>query len=125
MVATYTYIPVAIFAAFALFVPISMLVLARLIGASPRQNPIKLENYESAEHPIGLSRDITNDYLQYFPLYLGFEIVIVILLAWAAVFGSISTGVSLGIIGICVVAFLLSAFALRIAHARDGGVVYG
>ncbi|MDE1846274.1 MAG: NADH-quinone oxidoreductase subunit A [Candidatus Micrarchaeota archaeon] len=123
--ADYTYIPVAIFAALALFVPISMLVLAKLIGATPRQNPIKLENYESAESPIGVSRDITNDYLQYFPLYLGFEIVIVIILGWAAVSSSIPTAVSLGIIGISAVAFVLSSFALRISHAKENGVAYG
>ena len=125
MVASYTYVAVAIFAALALFVPISMLILARLIGARPSQNPIKLENYESAETPIGRSRDITNDYLEYFPLYLGFEIVIVIVLSWAAVSGSISMPVSLGIIGISAGSFILSALALGVAKTGESGVAYG
>lgn len=123
--ADYTYVAVAIFAALALFVPISMLILAKLIGASPKQNPIKLESYESAETPIGLSRDITNDYLEYFPLYLGFEIVIVIVFSWAAVSGKVAMGVSLGIIGISAVSFVLSALALGVAKTGESGVAYG
>ena len=125
MVANYTYIAVAIFAALALFVPISMLILAKLIGARPSQNPIKLESYESAETPIGLSRDITNDYLEYFPLYLAFEIVIVIVLSWAAVSGTVPMAVSLGIIGISAFSFILSALALGVAKTGESSVSYG
>ncbi|MDE1869615.1 MAG: NADH-quinone oxidoreductase subunit A [Candidatus Micrarchaeota archaeon] len=125
MVASYTYVALAIFAALALFVPISMLILAKLIGARPSQNPIKLENYESAETPIGLSRDITNDYLEYFPLYLGFETVIVIVLSWAAVSGTVPMAISLGILGISAVSFILSALALGVARTGESGVVYG
>lgn len=125
MAADYSYVAIAIFAALALFVPISMLIFAKLIGARRPQNPIKLENYESAEVPIGLSKDVTNDYLQYFPLYLGFEIMLVIILAWATVSGKLAMGISFAVIGISAVAFIMSAFALGIAQVKEEGVAYG
>ncbi|MDE1825727.1 MAG: NADH-quinone oxidoreductase subunit A [Candidatus Micrarchaeota archaeon] len=118
-------VSVIVFMALALFVPASMLLLSRLIGAKPRQNPIKLGNYESAEVPIGSARDITNEYLHYFPLYLGFEVVVVIILAWASVYGKLSMARDLEIIGISVLAFVMSVLALAIAHMKERNDSYG
>jgi len=121
----YTFVVVFFFGALALFVPLSMLLLARLLGARTRQNPVKLDNYESAETPIGTKRDITTEYLHYFPLYLGFEMVIVVLLGWGTVYTRISQMMSLGIIGLSGVAFVLAAFALAMAHSKERDVSYG
>src|SRR5438105_13794963 len=96
---------IIIFAILAFFVPLSMLAFSKLIGPKTSQNPIKLGNYESAEVPIGLHRDITNEYLHYFPLYLGFEVVAVIIIAWVIVFNGYYTGVDLPILGVSVFAF--------------------
>ncbi|MGI0141699.1 MAG: NADH-quinone oxidoreductase subunit A [Candidatus Micrarchaeales archaeon] len=120
----YGFVTLAVFGAIALFVPLSMLLLAKLLGARTRQNPVKLQNYESAEVPIGTNKDVTNEYLHYFPLYLGFEMVVVVLIAWASVSSKISQNISFAIIGISVMAFVLSALALGIAHSKDGEV-YG
>ncbi|MDE1827670.1 MAG: NADH-quinone oxidoreductase subunit A [Candidatus Micrarchaeota archaeon] len=121
----YTFVVVFFFGAIALFVPLSMLLLARLLGTRTRQNPVKLDNYESAETPIGTKRDITTEYLHYFPLYLGFEMVIVVLLGWGTVYTRIGQMISLGIIGLSGVAFVLAAFALAMAHSKERDVSYG
>lgn len=121
----YTFVVVFFFGAIALFVPLSMLLLAKLLGARTRQNPVKLENYESAEAPIGTKRDVTSEYLHYFPLYLGFEMVIVVLLGWGTVYTKLSQMVGLGIIGLSAIAFVMAAFALAIAHSKDRDVSYG
>lgn len=125
MALSYTYLSVAIFAAIAIFVPLSMLLLAKLIGANVRQNPIKLESYESAESPIGFGRDVTNDYLHYFPLYLGFEIVLVLILSWAIVSATLSQTIGFSIIAVSVISFVLAAFGLGIANQKHEGVSYG
>ena len=121
----YTYVAVGVFAFLALFVPVSMLFLAKIIGARPKQNPIKLENYESAESPIGTHRDITNDYLQYFPIYLGFEIVLIILLSWVLVSSGVSSFVSFAVLLILIGAFVLSVFGLALAQVREKVENYG
>ena len=118
-------VSVIVFMALALFVPASMLLLSRLIGAKPRQNPVKLGNYESGEVPIGSARDITSEYLHYFPLYLGFEVVVVIVLAWATSYGKLSMARDLEVMGISVLAFVMSALALAIAHMKERNDSYG
>lgn len=113
------YLAVAVFGFLALFVPASMLLSIWLLGPKTKQNPVKLLNYESAEEPIGTHKDITNEYLHYFPLYLGFEFTAIVVIAWASVFS-----LSLGIINILMmalmgVALLFSAFALLIAKTKE------
>ena len=112
-------ITLAVFATLAFLVPLSMLAFSKLIGARPNQNPIKLGNYESAEVPFGPHKDVTNEYLHYFPLYLGFELVAVIILSWVIVFNNYYTGIDVIIIGISVFAFILSMFAILIARSKD------
>jgi NADH:ubiquinone oxidoreductase subunit 3 (subunit A) len=118
-------VSIIVFIALALLVPGSMLLLSKMIGAKPRQNPVKLGNYESAEVPIGSARDITNEYLHYFPLYLGFEVVVVIILAWSTAYGKLSMARDLEIMGISVLAFVMSVLALAIAHMKDRNDSYG
>ena len=120
----YTYLALAIFAFIAIFVPVSMLLIAKLLGARPKQNSVKLESYESAEEPIGTHRDITSDYLHYFPLYLGFELVVVVLIAWAMVEGHVGSVAGYSMLFIVGAAFVLSGLGIAIAHLRQEGL-YG
>ncbi|MDE1847270.1 MAG: NADH-quinone oxidoreductase subunit A [Candidatus Micrarchaeota archaeon] len=121
----FTYATLAVFALLAVFVPISMLLLSKTLGPRTKQNPIKLETYESAEFPIGTHKDVTNDYLHYFPLYLGFEIVVVILFAWIIVSGDVGKGIGLALIGVSFGAFILSSIGIIIAKTQDKVDLYG
>lgn len=118
-------VTVVVFTVLALFVPLSMLLLAKLIGARTTQNPVKLKNYESAEELIGHGRDITNDYLHYFPLYLGFELIVVVLLGWAMVSNIVGSAIGFAVIGISAGGFVLAALAMGLAHSKGIGASYG
>ena len=121
----FTYATLAVFAFLAAFVPISMLLLAKTLGPRTKQNPIKLETYESAEFPIGTHKDVTNDYLHYFPLYLGFEIVVVILFAWIIVSGKVGREIGIALIGVSFGAFVLASIGIIIASTKERVDLYG
>lgn len=116
---TSDYVALGIFALLALFVPFSMVLIAKLLAAKTTQNSVKLQNYESAEVPIGTHRDITNDYLHYFPLYIGFEFTAVIVIAWAYVFQAGQALVNLSVIGLLIGAFAISTLAIIVAKNRN------
>ncbi len=80
----YTYIALIFFIAFALFIPAAFLFTAKLLGKKVPGNKAKNAPYESGEATIGSSRDIDNEYLPYFTMFLPFEIVAIILLVWSA-----------------------------------------
>ena len=120
-----TYIALGVLAVLAVLVPLGMLMTNWLIGANPKQNAVKLANYESSEAPIGTNRDITNEYLHYFPLYLGFELTAVVILAWAFVFDKTETTTNLLMIGLLAIAFVFSMFAIKIAGTKVGDENYG
>ncbi len=83
------YIDLIVFAIVAAMVPIGMLLVSRLLSRKMKRNDILLDNYESAEMPIGDVKDITNDYLYYFPIFIAFELLIVALIFWSFVYSGI------------------------------------
>ncbi len=78
----YVYVALLIFLLLAIFVPLSMVLTSIMLGSARKTNSTKKLNYESAEPPIGEHRDITNDYLAYFPLFLAFEVTGVVVVIW-------------------------------------------
>ncbi len=112
------YIALLIFAAFAIFVPLSFLLTAKLLGRKRSGNPVKNAPYESGEEPIGVSKDVENEYLPNFMLFLPFEIIIVLLLVWAAVNRAVPLGASIWILALAVCASALSIIGFRMPH-RD------
>jgi NADH:ubiquinone oxidoreductase subunit 3 (subunit A) len=79
----YTYVALSVFAILAVLVPAGMEIVSRLMRPRPSYGSARNQNYESAEDAGGHTRDITNDYLHYFPLFIAFEIVSVMAILWA------------------------------------------
>ena len=79
----YNYVALLIFIAFAVFMPVSFIFTAKLLGKKRTGNPVKNAPYESGEETVGNSRDIDNEYLPHFMVFLPFEIIIVALILWS------------------------------------------
>lgn len=86
----FVYIALIIFLLLAIFVPFSMVLTSMMLRPKQKTNKTKTNNYESAENPIGEQRDITSNYLPYFPLFITFEFVGIITVIWSFVFGSLN-----------------------------------
>ena len=69
----YNYIAILFFAVLGISIPLLFLLIAKLIGRRSPGNKIKNAPYESAEESLGGSRDVDNEYLPYFMLFLPFE----------------------------------------------------
>jgi NADH:ubiquinone oxidoreductase subunit 3 (subunit A) len=104
----YNYIALLLFIAFAVFMPVSFLLGAKLIGKKVPGNPVKNAPYESGEETIGNSRDIDNEYLPYFMIFIPFELVIAILILWSTITKSISFSTNIALIALGVIATALS-----------------
>lgn len=115
----YEYIAVAVFAFLALIVPFSMILIAKLLGPKTKQNLVKLANYESAEVPIGTHKDVSNEYLHYFALYLAFEVIVVVVILWATAFKAIPFNINVYTIGLLFASFLFSILAFAIAAEKE------
>jgi len=111
----YNYIAFLFFAFVGISIPFSMIVISKLLRSRIPSNPVKASPYESAEKPIGSSRDIDNEYMPYFMLFLPFEIVLVILILWSIVASSLDFKLSLSIILITVVSVVFSIIGYKIA----------
>ena len=111
------YIALLFFAVFALLVPVSLILLSKLIGKKAQGNIVKNAPYESAEATMGSSLDIENEYLPYFALFLPFEIITGILIVWSGVAYNLSYATDLGII----VLGLVSAVAAMAGYRIIGG----
>ncbi len=104
----YNYIAVVFFVVVALFVPISFLMAAKMLRHRSPQNPVKSAPYESAESTMGRNRDVMNEYLPYFMLFVPFEVATMVLLLWAAISKSVPYIDSLLVVGMAVMAMLFS-----------------
>lgn len=106
---TYEYVAILFFAAFAIFVPVSFLISSKLLRKNSPGNPVKNAPYESAETSIGSGRDIDNEYLPFFALFVAFEIIGMLVLLWSLVTRQLGYGANLLVIGLTIVSM---AFAL-------------
>lgn len=111
----YNYVALLLFIAFAVFIPVSFLLTARLLGRRDRGNPVKNAPYESGEETIGTSRDTDSEYLPYFMIFLPFEIIIAILLLWSAVVNGIGYNADIAFICLGIFATAMSFIGYRIA----------
>jgi NADH:ubiquinone oxidoreductase subunit 3 (subunit A) len=80
---SYNYVALFIFVLFAAFVPLSFLLTSWFLRPHKPSNPVKGTSYESAEQPIGRIKDVANEYLPFFAIFLPFEIISMVLLLWA------------------------------------------
>ena len=111
----YNYVALIIFIAFAIFVPASLLLTAKLLGRKEPGNPVKNSPYESAEKTSGNSRDIDNEYLPYFMIFLPFEVIIAIFVLWSTVAKDMSYNSGISIIFLGILATVLSLTGYKMA----------
>ena len=115
----YDYIALFIFVLFALFVPASFLLTSKLLRPHKAMNPVRGTSYESAEEPINSGRDVVNEYLHFFVLFLPFEIVGMVLVLWAIAARGLSLTANILIVGLAVVSMALALIGYKIAVRRD------
>ncbi len=113
----YNYVALCLFAAFAVFLPLSFILTSRLIGRKEHGNPVKNAPYESGEETIGSSRDIDNEYLQYFMLFIPFEIVIAILVLWSTATAQLGYFANLAILSLGVSATIVSLIGYKLSNS--------
>lgn len=111
----YNYAALLIFIAFAVFVPVSFVITAKLLGKREAGNSVKNSPYESGEETVGNSRDIDNEYLPHFMIFLPFEMIVAIFLLWATVARSLGFSGGIAIIMLGVVATALAFVGYRLA----------
>ncbi len=104
----YNYIALAFFVLFALFIPLSFLLTSKMLRHQSRGNRVKNMAYESAEEPIGKSRDVDNEYLAFFAMFLPFEIVAIIIVLWATAARDVTLGTNVLVIGILIISMILA-----------------
>jgi len=77
------YVQIVVFAFLAAFLPLSMLAFSKLIRPREGGNEVQKLSYESAEESIGQRVDIMREYLHYFPLFLAFEVIGIVVIIWS------------------------------------------
>ncbi len=112
----YNYVALLIFMAFAAFIPLSFLLAIKLLSRKYEGNPVKNAPYESGEETIGSSRDVDNEYLPYFMIFLPFEIIIAILILWSTVLRGINFETNIGIMLLGITATVLSFIGYKMVN---------
>ena len=116
----YNYVATLFFAVLGISIPLLFLLLAKLLSRNSPGNPAKNAPYESAEESTGGSRDIDNEYLPYFMLFLPFEVVLAMLMLWATVAKSTDYNTSIGIIILTFLSMVLSIVGYKIIGVGTG-----
>jgi NADH:ubiquinone oxidoreductase subunit 3 (subunit A) len=78
-----TYVQMVVFAFLAAFLPLSMLAFSKLVRPRNVGNEVQKLPYESAEESVGQRVDIMREYLHYFPLFLAFEVIGIVVIIWS------------------------------------------
>ena len=111
----YNYAALLIFIAFAVFMPTSFVLTAKLLGRREAGYRVKNMPYESGEETTGTSRDVDNEYLPYFMIFLPFEVVTVILILWSTVSKSVGYLNGIAIMSLGIIATVLSLVGYKLA----------
>jgi len=112
-------IEAVVFAIIAVLIPAAMLVFSWLIRPKGG-NELLEENYESGEETIGGKVGVMREYLHYFSIFLLFELIGVVLLAFGAVASSVKSSSGLLVLLLPVSAFLLVLIMLGMAKHAQG-----
>lgn len=116
----YDYIALAFFILFALFVPYSFLLASKMLRPRKAMNPVRGTPYESAEEPIGNTRDIVTEYLPYFVLFIPFEIIAMLLVLWSISARANGIVTNALIMGLAVLSMFLALIGYKFANRKDG-----
>lgn len=111
----YNYIALVFFGLFALFVPLSFLLTSKMLRSSKAGNRVKNAPYESAEATIGKNRDIVDEYLPFFAIFLPFEIISMVIILWSVSARSLDLGTNVLVIGLVIISMALALAGFRFA----------
>ena len=115
----YNYIALVFFLLFGLFIPLSLLLAAVLLGHRTTYNSVKNAPYESGEETIGSSRDVDNEYMPYFMIFLPFEIILAILILWSLVARQVGRNLSLEIAFLGVTSLIFSLIGYKFISDKN------
>ncbi|HUY70009.1 MAG TPA: NADH-quinone oxidoreductase subunit A [Candidatus Baltobacteraceae bacterium] len=116
----YNYLALAFFIIIGLLIPSSIILTSRLLGRRVAENLVKNAPYESGEETVGSSRDIDNEYLPYFMLFLPFEVVIAIVILWSVVARGIGYNTSIEIIVLTVLSAAMALVGYKFVRGKNG-----
>ena len=116
----YNYVALLIFIAFAVFIPSSFVLAAKMLGRKKSPNPVKNAPYESGEETVGSARDVDNEYMPYFLLFLPFEIIVAILLLWSSAAQITGYMNSIEILGLGVISTALAFAGYKLIGVGNG-----
>ncbi len=117
----YDYIALIVFVLFAIFIPASFLLTSKLLRKNPPGNRVKGTSYESAEQPVGGIRDIDNEYLPFFAIFLPFEIITMVLILWALAARIVGAGTNLLVVGLAIVSMVLAIIGYKYTSDKHVG----
>ncbi len=116
----YNYVALLIFIAFAVFIPTSFVLTAKMLGRKKSPNPVKNAPYESGEETVGAARDVDNEYMPYFMLFLPFEIIVAMLLLWSFASHAMGYTASMEILGLGVISTATAFAGYKLIGAGNG-----
>ncbi len=117
-VSYYNYIALVFFALFALFIPASFLLTSKMLRVNKPGNKVKNAPYESAEEPIGKSKDVDDEYLAYFALFLPFEIIGLGVLLWSVVARQVTLLTNILVIGLVILSMGFAFIGYKITTEK-------
>lgn len=115
----YNYIALLFFSVFAVLIPLAYLLGTKLLGRKVPGNAVKNAPFESAEATIGSSRDVDNEYLPMFVLFLPFELVIIILIFWALGYSTVPYSTSVAVIVLALFSMVAALLGYHIASGKN------
>ncbi|MGI0133342.1 MAG: NADH-quinone oxidoreductase subunit A [Candidatus Micrarchaeaceae archaeon] len=115
----FNYVALVVFFAFAIFVPVSFLLTAKMLGRRVPGNRVKNAPYEAGEQTIGSSRDIDNEYMPFFMMFLPFEIALVVLILWSVAARQLSYTTGIEIIALAVISTAFSLIGYKFISGKN------
>lgn len=114
-----SYLSIAIFIIFALFIPASLILFSKLIRIQDDVNQVSQLNFESGERTSGKRISVMGEYLHYFSSFLAFELIGAVILIWVGINQSLSATLNIEILSVALFGFLLQMFVILIARHRE------
>ena len=116
----YNYIALVLFALLGIFIPVSFLMTAKILGRKYKPNDVKDAPYESGEKTVGSSRDIDSEYFPFIMLFLPFEVIAILVLVWSYASGIMSKYSGLYMVLLLVFATVFSVIGYKIIGDNSG-----
>ncbi len=109
----YNYLALIVFAVLAFLVPLGLIVGSRLLSRKVPGNRVKNSPWESGEESVGKARDVDNEYLPFFSLFLPFEVVAGIVLVWALVAYGVGYFTGIGVVMLAIASGVAAGFGYK------------